>query len=381
MKYYVCITPFFPEPDSFIGPYVLDQVRAIERNSDYKVIVIKPYSFLSSGQDYVYEGTNVYRCKDYTVPSNMLPNNLSDNLTYRSILKKLKSIGVNPEDIAMYHAHVAALGSSAVRLKRDFPHIKTVVQHHGFDVMSETDGRFARFGWHKRLCQRHNIEISNKADLNVGVSQLTLNYVHSVPGAKLKDTYVLYNGVDTSLFKPGDPTRKSEVFTIGCIGNFWELKDQITLIKAVELLINKGIKDITVKFIGTGYTLAMCKEYVAAHQLNKYIEFCPTMHHSELPEFYRSLDLFVLPSYWEAFGCVYTEAYACGVPFIGVKGQGISELIPDSEKANWLIDKGDYKQLAQLIEAKKQSPQMRQPLSHKIDIDTLISEYLEYIKN
>ena len=157
MKYYLCITPFFPEPDSFVGPYVLDQVRAIERNSDYKVVVIKPYSFLNKATDYEYGGVKVYRCKDFTLPSNMLPNNISDALTYRSVLNKVKSIGVNPNDIAVCHAHVAALGSSAIRLKRDFPHIKAIVQHHGFDVMSETDGRFAQFGWHKSLCQRHNI--------------------------------------------------------------------------------------------------------------------------------------------------------------------------------------------------------------------------------
>lgn len=379
MKYYICITPFFPEPDSFVGPYVLDQVRAIERNSDYKVIVIKPFSFLNKASDYEYDGIKVYRCKDFTLPSNILPNKLSDTLTYRSILSKLKSIGIKPQDIAVCHAHVAALGSSAIRLKRDYPHIKTIVQHHGFDVMSETDGRFARFGWHKRLCQRHNIAISNEADLNIGVSKLTLNYVNNVPGAKLHDTYVLYNGVETSLFNPGSEKPKHDVFTIGCIGNFWELKDQITLIKAIELLVNKGVKNLKTIFIGTGYTRQACEDYVREHNLGDYIEFGQTMHHGQLPEFYRSLDLFVLPSYWEAFGCVYTEAYACGVPFIGVNGQGISELIPPEDKPKWLIDKGDYRRLAQLIEAKMLSTDATQQLCSKIDIDSLITDYLQYL--
>ena len=72
--------------------------------------------------------------------------------------------------------------------------------------------------------------------------------------------------------------------------------------------------------------------------------------HRELNDFYNSLDLFVLPSYWEAFGCVYTEAYACGVPFIAVKGQGISELIPEKDVDKWLIDKGDFVSLSDKIE-------------------------------
>ena len=96
-------------------------------------------------------------------------------------------------------------------------------------------------------------------------------------------------------------------------------------------------------------------------------------------EFSQSLDLFVLPSYWEAFGCVYTEAFACGVPFIAVKGQGISELLLDNDVNNWLIDKGDYKELSHLIENFiKTRPQ--QKLSQPIDIITLINAYLKYIQ-
>ena len=41
------------------------------------------------------------------------------------------------------------------------------------------------------------------------------------------------------------------MFTIGCVANFWKLKDQITLIKAVEILLLNGLK-IEVKFVGTG---------------------------------------------------------------------------------------------------------------------------------
>ncbi|MDE7125839.1 MAG: glycosyltransferase, partial [Muribaculaceae bacterium] len=111
-----------------------------------------------------------------------------------------------------------------------------------------------------------------------------------------------------------------------------------------------------------------------------YFEFVPTIHHDRLPEFYQGLDLFVLPSYWEAFGCVYTEAYACGVPFIGVKGQGISEIIPNEAHSEWLVDKGDYNGLAGLIGSCMKNAGVKQTLTTPIDIDFLIKGYLEYIK-
>lgn len=418
MKIYICITPFFPSENSFRGPFIFDQVKAIERNSDFRVLVFKPSSFLHAAEDYIFDEIKVYRSKDFTLPSNILPNQLSDKLSYKAFRKKLKEININPKDIAVIHAHTTDLASYAILLKRDFPHIKSIIQHHGFDIMGETNGRLAKYEWHKKLCRRYGTKLCNKADLNVGVSEKTLSYVKEVEGVNLKNEYILYNGVDTSKFYPipsqiscpdsqFSPTvnRTKRIFTIGCVGNFWELKDQMTLIKAVELLIREEEKrdkenppihtishsqnplpnnffpslqppTIFVRFVGTGYTRENCENYIKQHNLTHYFEFIDEIKHADLPDFYRGLDLFVLPSYWEAFGCVYTEAYACGVPFIGVKGQGISEIIDDEDKNNWLIDTGDYKKLAKLIFKTFANSSMPKLIS-SIEIDALIKQYMD----
>ena len=75
----------------------------------------------------------------------------------------------------------------------------------------------------------------------------------------------------------------------------------------------------------------MCEEYIKEHGLELYVEWPNEVTHEKLPDYYRSLDLFVLPSVYEGFGCVYTEAYACGVPFIGVFDQGAAEVIAPEE--------------------------------------------------
>ena len=84
----------------------------------------------------------------------------------------------------------------------------------------------------------------------------------------------------------------------------WQIKDQITLIKAVEILLKEGFEDIKVTFIGTGVTRTECEEYVQRQELNNYFEFKNEVDHRQLNAFYNTLDLFVLPSYWDAFGCV-----------------------------------------------------------------------------
>lgn len=377
-KVYLVITPFFPEPNSFRGPYVLDQVKAIIRNSKLKVVVLKPYSaFKKEEGDYTIDNIRVYRFKDYTLPSSLFYNKVCDWLSGLSLQRKLRTIGIDISNISYCHCHVNELGHYGIFLKKKNPNIKTMVQHHGFDVYSQTLGILGKYKWHQCLCESYGVSISNNVDLNIGVSNVTLSFLLNKKGSQPKATYVLYNGVDKSLFYP-QQRNKRRIYRIGCIANFWPLKDQKTLLKAIDLIVTNGVQKIKVIFIGTGPTLDDCINYVKTKKLETYVEFRNEVKHEELPKFYNSLDLFVLPSYYEAFGCVYAEAYSCGIPFIGVYGQGISEIVDISQKERCLISKGDYKKLSELILYNMENTQT-ESLSIDIDIDVLISKFLNYI--
>ena len=63
---------------------------------------------------------------------------------------------------------------------------------------------------------------------------------------------------------------------------------------------------------------------------------------------------------------------------IAVKGQGISEIIPEEEKEYWLIDKGDDARLAELINNYMDKPVV-QYLSRLFYIDELVSKYLDHL--
>lgn len=376
MKIYITITPFFPDPSNFRGPYVYDQVKAIIKSNKFdRVIVFKPSLLQNNEKDYVYDGIEVYRFNTLQVPSAILPGAF-DWFNIKSLFNKLKSLNIKFSDIAVAHSHVTELGIYANALKKGNPEIKTILQHHGFDVLSLKNGRCANMNWHKKYMVWYGSRICNKIDINIGVSNKTLEYLTSYKEVKPKQTYTLYNGVDTTKFFPTLIKKDNDKFVIGCVANFWKLKDQITLIKAVEILKNKGYNNILVRFIGSGATLNSCKEYVENNNLKEQISFETEIGHRELNNYYNSLDLFVLPSYWEAFGCVYTEAYACGVPFIAVKGQGISELIPQKDIDKWLIDKGDFVSLSNKIENYIKN-RYNQELTTDIDINYLVGEFLQ----
>ncbi len=51
---YLVITPFFPSAQSFRGPYVYDQVKAIMCDGRYRVIVMMPDSWMHKVGEYEY---------------------------------------------------------------------------------------------------------------------------------------------------------------------------------------------------------------------------------------------------------------------------------------------------------------------------------------
>lgn len=401
--YYICVTPFFPSPKRWQGAYVLDQVKAIARNSSYEVMV-----FVGGGNendDYAVDGVKVYRYKTREMPSNIL-NGIFNGYNARSFVKRVLSLGINPEDIVFVHCHVSMRAACGLALKKLNPKIKVLLQHHDldpFNLRSGVIGRNNHFNIRYRALTA--IQLYNKVDLHICISQAcrdcllkfpnprevevyedckrSLALCSGLPSIHAMNTYVLYNGVDCQLFKKKiknerQAYEKDAVFRIGCIANFNELKGHITLIKAFEMLIKKGYLNIRLSLLGTGETRPMCEEYLRSRNLMQYVEWPHEVTHNQLTAYYQSLSLFVLPSYFEGFGCVFTEAAACGVPFMGCVNQGYSEYIPEEDKNKWLIEHGNFVQLAKNIEAYMKFG-YPQKLCKSYDIDELIQGYLSYI--
>jgi glycosyltransferase involved in cell wall biosynthesis len=382
-KHYIIITPFFPTSESFVGPFIYDQAKAIAKESDYDVSVIK---VVYSGDTavYVYQGIHIHPIQLADLPSFLFPG-LFLKKNKNQVLNKLKEITNGDLDsIEFIHGHVTyASGILAVAIANEIG-AQSIVQHHGLDVMSYTNGRFQNSLLKKinsYWINKIHLPLLNKADWNVGVSQKTIQQLHEIKGYKPSQEYVLYNGVDTKKFYKIQGIKDPKIFTVGCIGNFWKTKDQLTLIKAFHHFIHKhGITNATLQLIGKGSTLVSCKSYVNKNSLQKNIQFLDTVDHADLNIFYNTLDVFVLPSYDEAFGCVYTEAYACGVPFIGVSGQGIDEMVLPTNRSKQLIANSATDQLEKLLFRYYSHSYQLEPLAHEYKIDLLIQEFLKQIQ-
>ena len=160
----------------------------------------------------------------------------------------------------------------------------------------------------------------------------------------------------------------------------------MTLIRAMVILKSAScIGRIHVIFIGSGPLLEECRRLAAtvstpSPSTSRFdtaitFDFQSEVPHERLVDFYRSLDLFVLPSTFEGFGCVFTEAWACGVPFITCEGQGMDDLIPVEDRHIWLSKPHDPADLAEKI-AHYIAHRPEQRLSGPVSFDELIDDYL-----
>lgn len=393
-KLYICVTPFFPTPNNFRGPFVYDQVKAIERNSDFKVIVFVPTFFANQESDYEYEDVKVYRFPTIEMPS-LIFNGLANKLNTHSFIKKIKELGIDPKDVKVAHGHTSMFAAYAIALKRQNPSVVTVVQHHDPDPFGLRNGRLIT--WKPNLYFKAHITMNlfKQIDIHLSISKYVernlklfpkhstydiepkylsvLSKLRNYKSFHPKKSIVLYNGVDTKLFYPNPIPH--EKFTIGCVGNMGDWKDQITLIKAINVLKKEGITDLKVIMIGSGWKENQYHVFIADNGLSDVIEFRKEVKHKELPAIFNTFDLFVLPSFFEGFGCVFTEAAACGIPFITCKGQGAAEYIAPEEMNFWTIEPHDYIDLANKIKS-YMNQRRKQHLIETYDIDILIQRYI-----
>ena len=319
-----------------MGSYVYDQAKAIKDSNKYDVQIIKVVSIFSKEKAYYFKGFNVQTFKIIDFPFFIFPGLFSILNAYR--IKQFFKKNNLFQNLNIIHAHVcypAAYLANALAVGKN---IKTIAQHHGLDVFQLQNGHFNFFKkTQRKFLLNRSIRILNQIDLNVSVSKKVQGELHLFDNYKPSQECVLYNGVDTSKFFKMNSKFEDNTYKLGCVANFWSIKDHISLLKAIKLLVDDGIK-VEAKFVGYGETLELCKKYVLDNNLQDNVEFIPKIKHEQLNTFYNEIDLFVLPSYYEALGCVYMEAWATETPFIAIKNQGIEELISQQERACLLAE-------------------------------------------
>ncbi len=167
-----------------------------------------------------------------------------------------------------------------------------------------------------------------KCDTFICVSKL----VEADLKEKLKNaqTKVVYNGIDSIFFKKRANIKKFDESKINLlsVGNLYSIKGHSYVLKALKELI---LKYPDVKFnyviIGNGVEKNNLLNLTQILELSNNVTYLNEISQNKIKQFFTNCDIFILPSYYEALGCVYLEAMARGCLTIGCKHQGIAEII------------------------------------------------------
>lgn len=128
---------------------------------------------------------------------------------------------------------------------------------------------------------------------------------------------------------------------VGTLANY---KGVDTLLEAVKNLP----KEILFKIIGSGFQEEKYKNFVKENKLHN-VEFLGNLDRQQIIKYYEnSISLIVPSNYFEIFGMINLEAFACSRPVIASKIGGIPEIVEDNING-LLFEPANVEQLKECI--------------------------------
>jgi glycosyltransferase involved in cell wall biosynthesis len=173
---------------------------------------------------------------------------------------------------------------------------------------------------------------------------------------------VVPNGVDLTLFRPPLVPRRADG-RIRClaVARLIERKGLGDLIRAFALL-ERGRFELEI--VGDGPDERLLRALARDHGVAREILFSGSLDRPGVAERYREADLFTLPSTAEAFGNVFAEALASGLPIVGSAIGGIPDLV-DHGRNGLLVPPNDPAALARAIGYLAGDPELRIEMSQR----------------
>lgn len=282
-------------------------------------------------------------------------------------LAKLKKIDSNSDII---HSN----SWNAFAFKGDTPLI--VTEHHVIDdpifnpYKTAFQTIFHRWIYH---CECKSLKV---ADSVICVSDYTKKRLENVYG--FSDSKVIYNGIDTSVFKRVVPEKfptktPDDTFVIFFAGNLSNRKGGDLLPAIMEQLGKKFFL-----LLATGKDNS--RPYTGHHNIRN----LGNLTQEQLVSTYNRCDLFISASRLEGFGLSVAEAMACEKPVVATNCSSLPELIVDG-KGGLLCQINNVKDYAKKIRYLAEDDELRQKMGsfnrkrviEKFEISRMVKEYIK----
>lgn len=240
-----------------------------------------------------------------------------ESLIYKKLIKNI-SKDIKETDLIIAHwgyPHGRIAYYINKIFKKDY-----IVYYHGSDINS--------FAYSNDNNKKIILEIMENAKQNIFVSNGLKNQAIKL-GYKYDNVEVTNNGIDINYFKPKDVNLKNQLNildkkVVGFVGNLEKVKRADFLPEIFEK-ISETNSDVHFIVIGDGQLRKTVQDRCKSKKLP--VSFTGRLSAEDVSSYMNIMDVIVLPSRNEAWGCVLLEANACGVYAVGSNVGGIPEVI------------------------------------------------------
>lgn len=226
-----------------------------------------------------------------------------DLLRLTRIIKK-----INP-DLIHIQSTSPNFSLFGIYMKKKYPILITIHGYYANEYKVQT-------GWrkiiYKLFCAPIEKYALSKIPNIIVLSPQIKNMINKITSSKI---FTVPNGIDLKYIQTINSYEKKDGPTVFFLGYLTKGKGVEDLIKAIQLVKNK-IDNVHLFIGGIGSHMTNLKELVQDLDLKESVTFLGLLNEKEKFAYMKSMDVFVLPSYWESFPIVLLEAMACGKPII-----------------------------------------------------------------
>ncbi len=201
------------------------------------------------------------------------------------------------------------------------------------------------FSWLSRIVwKRAERVIANSETLRTSANRV-------MPGRKIE---VIPNGADTEAFSPSGEQRKDDEFRILYAGRLGTVKNVLGLVRAFSIIKRQRPSGRFKLWIaGDGGLKGQMEADVRAEGIESDVKFFGIVPNKDMPDIYRSADVFILPSVNEGMSVAMLEAMSSGLPVICSESAASGVAAGD---CGAIIKKGTPEEIAEAVLAVFDAP-------------------------